>query len=132
MNNTNTRTVEISMSKGYSGKIAAFQKGYIALVTGTDSQYGLTRSFFAGKATSDEHFRKAKCQWLVAYELGIGLYERLEGGERTYITIFVRDDGTMACVRCDLQRATDMAALMDDGESYEDARIATMATMASA
>ena len=124
--NTNTRTVEIEMSKGYSGKIAAFHKGYIALITGTDSQYGLTRAFMKGKATSDLPFRKAKCQWIDAYELGVGLYERLEGGERSHITVFVREDGSMACVRCDLQRATDMARMMDDGASFENARIATM------
>ena len=124
--NTNTRTVEITMSKGYSGKIAAYGKGYVALITGTDAQYGLTRDFLKGKATSDLPFRKSKCQWLVAYELTPALYEISEGGERTFITIFVREDGSMACVRCDLQRATDMARMMDDGCSYEDARVATM------
>lgn len=127
MTNTNTRTVEIEMSKGYSGKIAAYEKGYIALITGTDAQYGMARTFMKGALSSNAPFRKSKCQWLVAYELGIGLYERMEGGERTFITIFVREDGSMACVRCDLQRATDMALMMDDGSSYEDARIATMA-----
>jgi hypothetical protein len=120
-----TRTVEIEMSKGYSGKIANFAKGWIAKITGTDEQYGLKRDFLKGTPTTDAPFRKSKCQWIDAYELVEGLYERLEGGERSFVTVFERADGTMACVRCDADRAMQIAEMMEDGVEFEYARVAT-------
>jgi hypothetical protein len=123
--NTNTRTYEIEMSKGYSGKAAAFEKGWIAKITGSDEKFGLKRVFLKGKPTTDAPYRKAKCQWLDAYELAAGAYEVLEGGERTFILVWLGDDGAMKCGKTTAERVKLIADLLDCGVDFAAAKVAT-------
>lgn len=123
--NKNTRTYEVEMSKGYSGKAAAFEKGWVAKITGADEKFGLKRVFLKGKPTTDAPYRKAKCQWMDAYELGAGAYEVLEGGERTFILVWLGDDGAMKCGTTTAERVKLIAELLEDGVDFEAAKIAT-------
>jgi hypothetical protein len=123
--NTNTRTYEIEMSKGYSGKAAAFEKGWIAKITGSDEKYGLKRVFLKGKPTTDAPYRKAKCQWIEAYELAEGAYEVLEGGERTFVLVWLGDDGAMKCGKTTAERVKLIADLLDCGVDFAAAKVAT-------
>ena len=115
---------EIQKSKGYSGKMAAYAKAYVARITGLSGEYGFERAFEQGKADSSDPFRKAKCTWNEVYDLGIGLYEVLEGGEKTYKIVWMKD-GASTYRTVDISRAREMARLMDDGNTYEEARLAT-------
>ena len=120
-----TRTYEIEMSKGYTGKAAAFKEGWVAKINGTDEKYGLKRVFMKGAPTTDAPYRKAKCQWLEAYELAAGAYEVLEGGERTFILVWLGDDGAMKCGKTTAERVKLSADLLDDGVDFEAAKVAT-------
>ena len=120
-----TRTYEIEMSKGYTGKAAAFHEGWIAKIVGTDEKYVLKRVFLKGKPTTDAPYRKAKCQWLVAYELAEGAYEVLEGGERTFVLVWLGDDGSMKCGKTTAERVKLIADLLDDSVDFGAAKVAT-------
>ncbi len=119
-----TYTTTIQMSKGYTGKTAAYAKGYIARITGTDSTYGLRREFLSGKSDSNDQYRKAKCTWNDVYELEPGLYELSEGGQQ-YLWIVSIKDGAAVKITASPERARKMAELMDAGETYDAARKAT-------
>ena len=123
--NTNTRTYEIEMSKGYTGKAAAFKEGWVAKILGTDEKYVLKRVFMKGAPTTDAPYRKAKCQWLDAYELAEGAYEVLEGGERTFVLVWLGDDGAMKCGKTTAERVKLIADLLDDGVDFAAAKVAT-------
>lgn len=120
MSNKKTYTYEVEMSKGYSGKAAAYNKGWIARITGTDDTYGLERSFCKGKPNSDDPYRKAKCQWMDVYELEIGLYEILEGGERIFARVY-ESDGQLKCTKTTEERAKRIAELLDDEIDFAEA-----------
>jgi hypothetical protein len=120
-----TRTYEIEMSKGYTGKAAAFAKGWVAKITGSDDKYGLKRVFQKGSPTTDAPYRKAKCQWLDAYELEAGAYEVLEGEERTFMLVWLGDDGAMKCGKTTAERVKLIADLLDDGVDFGAAKVAT-------
>lgn len=116
--------ISIQKSKGYSGKMAAYGKAYVARITGLSGEYGFERAFEQGKADSTDPFRKSKCTWNEVYDLGAGLFEIFEGGEKTYKIIWIKD-GAGAHKTIDTSRAREMARLMDDGHTYEEARLAT-------
>ena len=120
-----TFTYEIEMSKGYTGKAAAFSKGWIARIDGTDEQYGLKRVFCKGVANSDAPYRKAKCQWMDVYELEIGLYEILEGGERIFARVYEAETGEIKCGKTSKERAHRIAQMLSEGVDFAEACAAT-------
>ncbi len=116
-----TYTTTIHMSKGYLGKEAAYSKGYIARITGSDSAGGLRREFLQGKPDSSETLRQGRCKWNDAYELEPGLYELSEGGERHLWVVLVKN-GEAKHFTVQKDRALAMARLMDEGETFDEAR----------
>lgn len=98
--NTNAATIDtsspristITRSIGYSGKTAAFAKGWIARITGMDSTYGFAREFLR-PTTSDRNPRKAKQEWTETYSIpreAGAVYER-KCGETTQYFRFTGD-----------------------------------------
>lgn len=119
-----TYTTTIHMSKGYSGKEAAYSKGYVARITDLDSRYGFARTFIEGKILGSDYYRKSKCSWEVEYELEPGLYELSEGGER-YLWMVSLKDGNAVRTTVSIERIKAMIVLMNDGQSFNEARLAT-------
>ena len=121
-----TVTFKIEKSIGYSGKRSG--KSYIAKITGTCKQYIFQRSFEDTECEDkDEMFaarRKRKGSWIEAAALEAGLYEISEHGEREYRIIFAKSD-KMVWMKVSVERATKIALLMDDGETFDAARSAT-------
>ncbi len=107
--------------KGYAGKMG--NKCWIAEITGSDEQYGLSRSFVEPVKVEREHFNRARTMINFYYDLGVGLYEASEGGERWFFA--VNKDGEYEAFRSSDDRVLAMAQLMDDGMSAEEARVAT-------
>lgn len=120
-----TYEITVEMSKGgYTGKLARNTKGYVARITGTDEQYGLRREFAKGKPDSNEPYRKSRCTWTDIYHVGEGLYEISEGGEKYLWIVFVRD-GALKHSNVTPERARKIAEMLDAGETFESARLAT-------
>ena len=119
-----TYQTEIHMSKGYSGKERAYNKGYIARITGLSDEYGFAREFLKGKPDSNDQYRKSQCNWNDVYELEPGLYELSEGGEK-YLWIVSVKDGKAVKLTIAIERAQKIAQMMDDGVEFNEARKAT-------
>ena len=121
-----TVTVRIEKALGYSGNRSG--KSYIARIVGTDKQYIFSREFVDTEPTDKAEMftarRKRKGAWTEAAALEPGLYEISRYGERTYIIVWLKD-GVTQKFSTDVERATRLALAMDDGASFEEARIAT-------
>jgi hypothetical protein len=120
-----TVTITINKSCGYSGKLSA--KTYIAAIVGTSKQYIFNREFVQTEATdAAEMFkarRKGKGCWTEAAAVEAGLYEVQDG------------EGCFKIVQrfaCSEDRALKMALLMDQGCTFEEARLQTRAPAAPA
>lgn len=118
-----TRTLRYG--KGYSGKMA--NKCWIAAITGTDTTYGLSRSFIEPTKVEREHFNRARTMIDFTYELEDGLYEFSEGGDRWFVIVWTTAAGETKRFKPEEARVKAMVALMDDGMSADDARKATKA-----
>lgn len=126
--NMETVTLKIEKSLGYGGKRSG--KSYIAHVTGTDDRYIFAREFVATEATDRAEMfaarRKRKGTWIEAAAVEAGLYEISQQGEREYkIVYFHKDKNAMAVYCIDVDRATRIALMLDEGAEFDAARLAT-------
>jgi hypothetical protein len=121
-----TYTMTIKKSIGYSGKHSG--KSYIAKITGTHKQYIFAREFLDTECTDkDEMFsarRKRKGSWTEAAAVEPGLYERCEYGDKAHHMVWL-EGGVVTCTEITADRVQQIAILMDDGQTLEEARIAT-------
>lgn len=111
--------------KGYSGKMS--HKCWVASITGTDKQYGLVRDFIEPTKVEREHFNRSRTMIDFTWDLDDGLYEMSEGGDRWFLIVCHKDGKQIKFVPTE-ERVKAMVALMDQGKSFEDARIATRKT----
>lgn len=111
--------------KGYAGKMG--NKCWIATITGSDKQYGLSRSFLDADSVEREHFNRPRTMINFSYSLDVGLYEQSEGGNREFFVVWIKN-GEHVSARVDSDRVKAMVALMDDGMSADDARRETRLT----
>lgn len=122
-----TVTITIPRSVGYSGK--GGRKSYIAKIGGSDQKYIFSREFVGTEATDTAAMfkvrRKGKGSWTEAAAIGPGLYEVCEAGEKTFVLVWLKDSGDAAWCNIGDARAVDIAVLMDQGQSFEEARKAT-------
>jgi (2Fe-2S) ferredoxin len=123
-----TITFKLSKSVGYRGKGSA--KTWIAEITGTDDQFIFQRSFIETEATDRQEMfrvrRKGKGSWEEAAACPVGLYEINAGADdRRYRMVWLKQDGTATYTKIDADRATRIAMLMDEGQTFEEARVAT-------
>ncbi len=97
-------------------------KAWMAKITGTDSRYGLSRAFCQQDRTSSRSGKTGD----VDIEIDApGVYE-VGGTKRNngFRVVWVKD-GKLAWGHIEKSRAVAIARLMDDGENFEDARLAT-------
>jgi hypothetical protein len=91
---------------------------WVAHITGTDPRYGLGREFH-------EAYRREGDRLI--YELGTGIYEAAESGERWFFVVWWNE--TINALRMDeglsRERVEEMARLMDGGIDSGQARKAT-------
>lgn len=84
-----TTRLSLEKARGYSGRKSG--RSYVAQITGTDSQYGLHREFLDRSDVdwNDLHPGKPRGTWTEYFDLGPGLYEIQEYGERRYRLVYV-------------------------------------------
>jgi hypothetical protein len=122
-----TQTAQVSQQHGvgYRGKLG--QDAWVARVTGTDARMGLRREFIAPDKTTRDHYGRAKYVETRVYYLSAGLYQEQSQGERRMLMVWIAPDGTakMSSTSLTQARVDAMLALMDAGQDFETARIAT-------
>jgi len=118
--------IRIEKSKGYSGKRSG--KSYVAAIVGTNPTYRFEREFLdPDKIEWPDNFawgRKPKATRTDVYRVGEGLYELVEYDERSYLIVWVKN-GELVRTNIDVERAVEIARLLDDGQDFESARRAT-------
>ena len=119
--------ITIRKSVGYRGHTG--NKSWVAQVVGVDSQFGLAREFCATEAVdAAECFharRKGKGAWNEAADVGPGLYEVCQHGERSFRVVWATAAGTSKWSACDDERARQIAVRLSAGEDFDTARRAT-------
>lgn len=118
-----TYTKTLRYGKGYSGKSG--HRCWIARITGTDTQYELSREFLEPAKVEREHFNSARTMIDFTWELESGIYEASENGERWFIMVRPNKDGTMSAVQPTEERMRAILHFMDEGMEFEAARKAT-------
>lgn len=124
-----TITLRVQNACGYAGKTSS-HRAYIAEITGTSDAYIFARSFCETTAEDRAEMfcarRKGRGTWWEAAALPFGLYEVQDSdGERRYRLVRRTADGRMVSLKLDVERATAIALLLDDGKALEEARAAT-------
>lgn len=118
-----TTTITLTQGIGYRGQQG--ERCYIARITGTSDRYGLERDFVDPARVERDSFSRARYTRSYHYDLPVGLYEISEHGERRYLIVWAKRDGTIARFNPEADRVEAMARLMADGMDVEAARIAT-------
>jgi hypothetical protein len=118
-----TYTLQIEQGIGYSGKHGA--RAYVAAITGSSQEYGLAREFVAADTVTRDSYRRARYTRTYTYHLRPGLYEVSECGDRQYLMVWHKADGTAGHAHPPMERVRAMVRLMDAGESYDGARLLT-------
>lgn len=118
-----TYPLQLEQGIGYSGKHGA--RAYVARIVGTSDRFGLDREFLGADNVERDHFGRAKYTRTYTYELGPGLYDVSEAGERRYLLVWAKADGTIGRYNPPAERVETMAELMSDGQGFEAARLAT-------
>jgi hypothetical protein len=119
---TTTFGLQITQGIGYTGKMS--NRAWVAEITGTDSTRVFARTFLDATRVERDHFGRARYTRTYTYELGPGLYEVSEHGERRYLLVWAKTDGA-GRYNPDEGRVREMARLMDAGHGFEAARKAT-------
>ncbi len=114
-------TVTMEYGKGYRGK--ASNRCWVARILGTDRQYGLRREFIEPTKVEREHFNRPRTKIHFTYDLGPGLYELSQYGDRFFRLCW---SGGAKWKKVEEDRVKAIVALMDDGAEFEDARKATI------
>jgi len=109
--------------KGYTGRLG--KRCWVARITGTDPEYGLSREFVEPSKVEREHFTRARTIINFTYDLSVGLYELCAESERWYLIVWRAKDGSLKAFRPDDKRVAAIAALMRDGTEFDAARRAT-------
>jgi len=125
-----TITVSAEQGIGYRGRKG--ERAYVARITGSDAYYGLERTFIDADRVERDHWGRARYIRTYYWDLEPGLYERAAGGERWHIIVWTKKDGTTQKAKIDDARVTAIVRLLDAGEDYEAARVATRAAAAPA
>lgn len=119
-----SRRVRVEHSRGYTGKRAG--KSWVAKINGTHGTMGFDRDFQDADDTDwgDLHPGKAKGSWHTEHDLGEGVYETAEHGERAYVIHFAarKNDRPMlmhAAVSADALKAA-LKAAETNGLSADD------------
>lgn len=120
---TTTYTLRIDQGIGYSGKHGS--RAYVARIVGTSDRFDLDREFIDADKVERDHFGRAKYTRTYIHHLPAGLYEVSEGGSRRYLIVWLRRDGKIGATNPDAARAMAIAALLEAGETFEAARLAT-------
>lgn len=98
-------------------------KTWMARIDGSDSQYGLSRSFLRRETTSSRSGKSGDTTFTIDEP---GLYEvggnKHDNGFRLF---WIKNDGSMGWNHCSEDRRKAIIRLMDDGASFEEARLAT-------
>lgn len=97
-------------------------KTWMARIDGSDSQYGLSRSFLRRETTSSRSGKSGDTKFSIDEP---GLYE--VGGNKHdngFRLCWVKD-GALAWNHCSDDRRDAIISLLDDGASFEEARLAT-------
>lgn len=115
-------TLKLRYGKGYAGKLG--NKCWVAEITGSSPQYGLQREFVEPSKVEREHFNRARTMIDFHYDLGAGLYEYSESGDRGFFAVWIKS-GEYVHTRLAEDRVKAMVSLMDGGMSAEEARLAT-------
>lgn len=99
-------------------------RGWLAQIVGADAQYGLAREFLHPSERSQSRSGKTGDKtYVIDHE---GIYQ-IGGTKRDNEIRMVRQQRAKGLVWCaiDIVRATAMAKLMDEGKTFEEARLAT-------
>jgi hypothetical protein len=109
---------------GYSGLRG--MRCWVARLTGMSRQYGMARDFIEAAAVKREHYNRARTMMDFGFDLVPGLYEVSEYGDRRYIMVGIRRNGSLGHWHPDEARVVAILLLMDGGTGFEDARRATI------
>jgi hypothetical protein len=128
MDENKTITLRVEKHVGYSGRRSG--NSYIARITGTDTEYIYDRSFLTAVAEDKTAMFRARQRgrgtWTECVEVGTGLYEVQAAGERQYIIVWWSGKtGTLKQGAISEDRAMAIALLLDTGQDFERARLAT-------
>lgn len=117
---TTTTRITLTHGIGYRGKMG--ERCYIASITGTDPRFDLARTFLDATEVERDSFTRARYTRSYHYDVPVGLYEISEHGERRYLIVWTKRDGTVARFNPPDQRVRQMARLMAGGMSADEAR----------
>jgi hypothetical protein len=120
-----TYTKTLRYGKGYTGKSG--NKCWIARINGTDRWYGLSRDFLEPAKIEREHFNRPRTMIDMTWELEPGLYEASQDGDRWFLLVVPKNDGSITAFQPTEERMKKILALMDDGIDFNSARKATLA-----
>ncbi len=99
---------------------------WVARVTGMDSQYGFARAFLAAATTSSRSGATGDHEWSLTepglYECRFPRRRHDDGGMRI---VWRAKDGALKWTSTSAERAREIARLMDAGETFAAARLAT-------
>ena len=122
-----TSTLQLKYGKGYAGKYG--NKCWVASITGTSETKRLERDFLEADKAEQRALQSTPHDGHPDLEPALeGLYERSEAGDRTYFFVYRNAGDLTRCTISDEERVIAMAKLMDDGQTFEAARLATKAT----
>lgn len=126
-----TKTCEISNSRGigYTGKHG--ERAYLACITGSDARYGLKREFLTPARVERDKFNSRKYTLTYHYEIEPGLYEEQSEGDRRIIMAWVCKGRTTWTSKITQERVAEIVRLLDAGQTFEAARLATRAATPS-
>jgi hypothetical protein len=118
-------TVAIRQQRGigYRGKLG--QDAWLARITGTDADMGLRREFLRADHVERDVWNRPRYVETLTYHLTPGLYQEQSQGDRRMIMVYTRQGKAVWTSQITQDRLDAMLALMDAGQDFETARIAT-------
>jgi hypothetical protein len=110
---------------GYKGKLG--NKCWIARITGTDAEYGLSREFLEPTSVERQHFNRIRTIIEFTYDLETdGLYELCEEGERWFEMCYLSaTTGEQKTRTVSDVRVTAWVEALNAGETDRDARLSS-------
>lgn len=99
-------------------------KTWMAVIDGLHDHYGFQRHFMNGSRSAS----KSGQSGFFTYDLGIGIYEQCEEGNRKFILVYEGKQGIAWCSATEA-RVKAMLAMAADGKEFEATRLATRLAM---
>ena len=116
-----TTTITQRKGIGYRGKLG--QKAYMARINGSDSHYGLDRTFLDADSVSRDRWNRAKYVLTLSYDLTPGLYEEQSENDRRIIMVYATEDGGLAWTdEISDTRISAIVKRLDAGDDFATAR----------